>query len=87
MASFKLRESVHQLEMKLRTYEGYNDALNVTLIPYNKPKTAEIVEIRIKSLSLHKKIELDEDLKGIFGKFKEENMLNVLNIKGRFLSS
>src|SRR5690606_2207345 len=58
-----------------------------TIIPYNKPKTAEIIEIPIKALSLHKKIEIDDELMATFNKEKEENILNVLNIKGKFASS
>lgn len=57
LITFKLKESCHQLEVKIRTYEGPRDNLVCTVIPYNKPKTANIVEIPIKSLSLHKKIE------------------------------
>ena len=60
LATFKMKESCHQLEMKIRTYEGSSDTLVCTIVPYNKPKTANIIEIGIKSLSLHQKI---EDLK------------------------
>ncbi len=57
LATFKLKESCHQLELKIRTYEGATDTLICSLIPYNKPKTANVLEIPIKSLSLHKKLE------------------------------
>ena len=56
LATFKLKESCHQLEVKIRTYEGNSDTLTCTVIPYNKPKTANIIEIPVKSLSLHKKV-------------------------------
>lgn len=85
IATFKLKESIHQIEIKLRTYEGISDFLNCTVIPYNKPKTAYVLEIPIKALSLHKKIEeLDEENEKII---KDANCLNVLNIKGKFSSS
>ena len=85
IATFKLKESIHQVEMKLRTYEGMSDNLNCTVIPYNKPKTAYVVEIPIKSLSLHKKIEESEEIEKI--KITDENNLNILNIKGKFIAS
>jgi hypothetical protein len=87
LCSFRMRESVHQLDIRLRTYEASADTLNCTVIPYNKPKTAEIVEIPIKSLSLHKKVELNEEALNQYNKEKEEGVINVLTIKGSFASS
>jgi len=84
-ATLKFKESIHQVEMKLRTYEGISDNLNCTIIPYNKPKTAYVLEIPIKSLSLHKKIEENEEL--LKKHFVEESAVNVLNIKGKFNST
>jgi hypothetical protein len=85
IATFKLKESIHQLEIKLRTYEGISDFLNCTVIPFNKPKTAYILEIPIKALSLHKKIEeLDEENDKLI---KDANCVNMLNIKGKFSPS
>jgi Bardet-Biedl syndrome 7 protein len=84
LCTFKLKESVHVLEILLRTYENISDVVNCTIIPYNKPKTALTLEIPIKALSLHKK---EEDLEEINKEFSnEENItsLNVLTIKGRF---
>lgn len=85
IATLKLKESIHQVEMKLRTYEGISDNLNCTIIPYNKPKTAYVLEIPIKSLSLHKKIEENDDL--LMKNVIDENNVNVLNIKGKFNAS
>jgi Bardet-Biedl syndrome 7 protein len=79
-----LKESVHVLEILLRTYESISDVVNCTIIPFNKPKTAFTLEIPIKALSLHKK---EEDMEGINQEFANEanvNSLNVLTIKGRF---
>ncbi len=85
IATLKLKESIHQIEMKLRTYEGISDNLTCTIIPYNKPKTANVLEIPIKSLSLHKKIEEnDEKLKS---NIQDDNNINVLNVKGKFNAS
>jgi hypothetical protein len=87
LCTFRMRESVHQLDIKIRTYESSADVLNCTIIPYNKPKTAEIVEIPIKSLSLHKKVELDEEANILYNKDKEDGVINILTIKGKFQSS
>jgi hypothetical protein len=84
IATLKLKESTHQVEMKLRTYEGISDNLNCTIIPYNKPKTAYILEIPIKSLSLHKRIEGSEE---IIKNIADDNNVNILNIKGKFNAS
>lgn len=85
IATLKLKESIHQVEMKLRTYEGISDNLSCTIIPYNKPKTAYVLEIPIKSLSLHKKIEESDEI--VKNNISDENNLNVLNIKGKFNAS
>src|SRR5262249_26312958 len=81
------KESCHQLELKIRTYEGASDNLVCTLIPYNKPKTATLLEIPIKSLSLHKKIEAESETNDSILSSLDQKVINVLTIKGKFSSS
>ena len=57
LATFKVKEATHRLEILIRTYEGLNDKLNITIIPQNKPKTAQIMHVPIYALSFHKKYE------------------------------
>ena len=73
--------------MKLRTYENARDDLVCTIIPYNKPKTALILEIPIKALSLHRRIDVEnpDDTTSILG--EDELSLNLFTIKGEFSSS
>lgn len=86
IATFRMKECIHPLEIKLRTYEGISDCLNCTIIPYNKPKTAYVLEVPIKSLSLHKKIvEIPQESEKNGN--SDENSINVLNIKGKFNAS
>jgi hypothetical protein len=61
LATFKVKEATHRLEILIRTYEGLNDKLNITIIPQNKPKTAQIMHVPIYALSFHKKYEPQYD--------------------------
>ncbi len=73
--------------MKIRTYEEALDDLVCTLIPVNKPKTATIIEIPIKALSLHRRIDVKNpgDTTNILG--EDDLSLNLLTIKGEFGAS
>jgi hypothetical protein len=81
LCTFRMKESVHCLSLLLRTYENVSDIINCTFLPCNKPKTAITIEIPIKALSLHKK---EEDPKEIEEAFTDENVLNIMIIKGKF---
>ena len=57
LATMKFKEATHRLYLIIRTYEGVTDNINVTIIPANKPKTAQIVRIMlclfIKNMNLN----------------------------------
>jgi hypothetical protein len=61
LATMNFKEATHRLYLIIRTYEGVTDNINVTIIPANKPKTAQIVRIPIYALSFHKKYEPEYD--------------------------
>jgi hypothetical protein len=92
LCTFKFKQPLHQLEILIRTHEGIADIINCTIIPNNKIKTAIVLEIPIKALSLHKKI---DDLSTITENnqpneeflFHDENLVNTLTIKGKFSAS
>jgi len=87
ICTFKLKDNCHKVEMKLRTYEQCGDDLVCTLIPLNKPKTATLIEIPIKALSLHRRIDVSdsENITNILG--EDDLSLNLLTIKGDFSTS
>lgn len=70
--------------MKLRTYEQCMDDLVCTLIPVNKPKTAIIIEIPIKALSLHRRVDHNNSDDQINFLGEDDFSLNLLTIKGDF---
>ena len=81
MVTFSMKDAIHRLEMLVRTYEGINDEINIGIIPYNKPKTAQFIKIPVYALSFHKLYEPDFE-KGV-GKVlgcEDNSTTNVLNI-------
>ena len=54
-----MKDAIHRLELLVRTYEGINDEINISIIPYNKPKTAQFIKIPVYALSFHKIYEPD----------------------------
>ena len=81
MVTFSMKDAIHRLELLVRTYEGINDEINIVIIPYNKPKTAQIIKIPVYALSFHKIYEPDyeTDVGKVLG--CEDNLTtNVLNI-------
>ena len=88
---YKLKDSNHNLELRLRIYEENSDLLTCTLIPHNKPKTAYIIDIPIKSLVLHKKLDTEGDAweRTCVKEFcsLDEKVLNTLVIKGSYNAS
>ena len=59
MVTFSMKDAIHRLELLVRTYEGINDEINISIIPYNKPKTAQFIKIPVYALSFHKIYEPD----------------------------
>ena len=81
MVTFSMKDAIHRLELLVRTYEGINDEINIAIIPYNKPKTAQFIKIPVYALSFHKIYEPDFE-KGV-GKVlgcDDNSTTNVLNI-------
>lgn len=83
MATFKLKEASHNLEIIVRTYEGISDQISATVIPLNKPKTAQIVQVPIYALSFHKKYEpeYEKDIGEVIA-LDDDRIINVLIIEG-----
>ena len=83
LATFSLKEANHRLELIVRTYEGIKDDINISIIPYNKPKTAQIIHIPVYSLSFHKLYEpkFDTDV-GEVVSCEDDKITNVLTIEG-----
>ena len=86
MATLKLKEATHRLELLVRTYEGIRDELNITVIPNNKPKTAQIVQVPIYALSFHKKydpeLERDSADDAVIIGLDDDTLVNSLIIEG-----
>ena len=78
LATMKFKEATHRLYLIIRTYEGVTDNINVTIIPANKPKTAQIVRIPIYALSFHKKYEPEYDETDNNAIPLEEELTNIL---------
>ena len=78
LATMKFKEATHRLYLIIRTYEGVTDNINVTIIPANKPKTAQIVRIPIYALSFHKKYEPEYDETDNDAIPLEEDLTNIL---------
>lgn len=83
LATFKLKEASHNLEIIVRTYEGITDQISATVIPLNRPKTAQIVQVPIYALSFHKKHEpeFEKDLGEVIP-LDDDKIVNQLIIEG-----
>ena len=81
MVTFSMKDSIHRLELIVRTYEDINDEINIGVIPYNKPKTAQFIKIPVYALSFHKLYEPDyeKDVGKVLG-CDDESTTNILNI-------
>ena len=81
MATFSMKDAIHRLELLVRTYEGMNDEINIVIIPYNKPKTAQIIKIPVYALSFHRIYdpEYEKDDGKILG-CEDNATTNLLNI-------
>lgn len=85
MATFSMKNAIHHLELLVRTYEGTADEINLGIIPYNKPKTAQFVKIPIYALSFHKiyEPEYEKDIGDVIGCDNDltTNVLIIDNIR------
>ena len=81
MTTFSMKDAIHHLELLVRTYEGENDEINIGIIPYNKPKTAQFIKIPVYALSFHKIYEPDyeKDVGNVIG--CDDDIANTLIIE------
>ena len=82
IATFSMKDSIHHLELMLRTYEGQSDEIHICVIPYNKPKTAQYIKIPVYALSFHKiyEPEYETDIKDKLLGCDDDKILNKLVI-------
>ena len=81
LVTFSMKDAIHRLELIVRTYEGINDEINICIIPYNKPKTAQFIKIPVYALSFHKiyEPEYDKDVGNVLG-CEDNSTTNILII-------
>ena len=82
IATLSMKDSIHHLELMLRTYEGQNDEIHICVIPYNKPKTAQYIKIPVYALSFHKiyEPEYETELESCVLGCSDEKITNKLEI-------
>jgi len=82
IATLSMKDSIHHLELMLRTYEGMNDEIHICVIPYNKPKTAQFIKIPVYALSFHKiyEPEYESDLESLVLGCDDDKITNKLEI-------
>jgi Bardet-Biedl syndrome 7 protein len=75
LATYRMQEPPgSRFQVRLRTVEGLFGAISCFVLPQTTPKTAHLVNLAVKPLSLHEKItEIPNDIP-----------LNELNLKGAF---
>eukprot|EP00803_Ostreobium_quekettii_P008434 evm.model.scf_181EXC.4 EVM.evm.TU.scf_181EXC.4 scf_181EXC:15301-18457(+) len=56
LATYRCQEATHRLEIKFRAQEGKAGKLQLIVLPNVTPKTAQIIEHRIKPLCLHERL-------------------------------
>ena len=82
IATLSMNDSIHHLELMLRTYEGQKDEIHICVIPYNKPKTAQFIKIPVYALSFHKiyEPEYESDLENLVLGCDDDKIVNKLLI-------
>jgi Bardet-Biedl syndrome 7 protein len=56
LATYRMQEPGSRFQIKLRTVEGLNGNISCFVLPQTNPKTAHLVTLAVKPLSLHEKI-------------------------------
>merc|ERR1719424_683073 len=56
LATYRMQEPGSRFQVKLRTVEGLNGMISCFVLPQTNPKTAHLVTLAVKPLSLHEKI-------------------------------
>ena len=82
IATLSMKDSIHHLELLIRTYEGQNDEIQICVIPYNKPKTAQFIKIPVYALSFHKlyEPEYETELESLVLGCDDDKIINKLEI-------
>ena len=82
IATLSMKDSIHHLELMIRTYEGQNDEIQICVIPYNKPKTAQFIKIPVYALSFHKiyEPEYENELESLVLGCDDDKITNKLEI-------
>ena len=82
IATLSMKDSIHHLELMIRTYEGQNDEIQICVIPYNKPKTAQFIKIPVYALSFHKlyEPEYETELESLVLGCDDDKIINKLEI-------
>merc|ERR1719188_2490680 len=56
LATYRMQEQGSRFQIKLRTVEGLHGNISCFVLPHTNPKTAHLVSLAVKPLSLHEKI-------------------------------
>lgn len=79
-----IMSSGSRFQIRLRTVEGLSGTLSVFVVPATQPKTAHLISVSIKPLSLHEKIpEVSPDIP----MNELLSLLSAANLFCRFLST
>jgi Bardet-Biedl syndrome 7 protein len=74
LATYRMQEPCSRFQVRLRTVEGLHGTISAFVLPQTNPKTAHLVTLAVKPLSLHEKIpEVPADIP-----------MNELRLKGDF---
>merc|ERR1719203_1142071 len=56
LATYRMQEAGSRFQIRLRTVEGLSGTISCFILPQTNPKTAHLVTLAVKPLSLHEKI-------------------------------
>lgn len=77
LATYRCQDTTNRLEMNVRTVEGQYGDLQALVIARMEPKTAQMVKVTIKPLSMHHRMQEDVD----------DRAMNTLRLTGTFTMS
>jgi len=56
LATYRMQEPGSRFQIRLRTIEGLHGTVSCFVLPSTNPKTAHLVNLAVKPLSLHEKV-------------------------------
>ena len=77
LATFRCQEPTRRMQIKVRTTEGQNGTLTAFVVPQVSPKTSMSIKHKVKTLSLHMRVQ-EAELAG------DQRPLSKLAIQGNF---